>query len=344
MRASPHGGDRTARILVVVGAFFLLCGTVAAQPAPGSDSRLLLIDLSDEAVRSVSFDWTDYSGDVDLQKACEAGPEGAQKIKECIACSIPKHSTRWISRRASELQVFVLFNGFDDTLPKIVFAEVKRRSRLASDLATAMKLAKAIVGKTEAAIPRAPALRCASKTYALQHDRANLKVTAEVPDVAASDDGEGVVRSAAVTLITGSAEHLFLSADLPTRRLNDVKLTDGGLEPTTKPTRFFIGLNYAVGDLDDDRPRSAGRTLLGNLVGRVMFEASSTPFDSFGVALALRGSYLKSVGIDFNTVSPFAGYIWTRPEPDDANTLTGTLQFGFSFNLDKALGWVQDDQ
>ncbi len=232
--------------------------------------------------------------------------------------------------------MFVLFIGGDAGEPKVGFVETKRRSRLATDLGTLLKLGPKLLQES------GPTLRCASKVYRLQHDRATLKVTAEMPVIPAVEPPQ--VRSAAMTLLTGSAEHLFLSADLPVRSLNDVKLgDDGGLEPTTKPTRFFIGLNYGFGDLDDDRPRSWGRTLRDNVVVRVMFEASSSPLDSVGVALALRGSYLSSVGIDFDVVSPFVGYVWTKPEDTTIDEVTGTVQFGFSFNLDKALSWVQEE-
>ncbi len=319
-------------------ATMLLVAAPAAAQTMAADARVLLIDLSDEDARIVSLDFRDLALDFDLQDQCvNGGEEGARKIKECVACAIPQHSTRWISHRGSELHVFVLFMSQDDTQPKVTFVETKRRSRLATDFGTLFKLGQKLL--VERAGPR---LRCAAKVYALQHDRATLKVTAEMPVPPAPPAEAPRVRSAAMTLITGSPEHLFLSADLPIRRLNDVKFSDGTLEPTTTPTRFFIGLNYSIGDLDDDRPRSFGRTLRDNLVARVMFEASSTPFDSFGVALALRGSYLSSFGIDFDVVSPFVGYVWTRPEDTEIDELTGTVQFGFSFNLNKALSWVQD--
>ena len=45
----------------------------------------------------------------------------------------------------------------------------------------------------------------------------------------------------------------------------------------------------------------------------------------------------------FDVVSPFVGYVWTKPEDAATDEVTGTVQFGFSFNLDKALSWVQEE-
>lgn len=334
-------------------ALLVTCATLAAVPcvsAQPADSRLVFIDLSGDLVRTVSFDWSEFDGGFDLDKACEADP---QKIKDCMTCNFEKHSTRWISRQGSAIQAFVLFNEAT-TLPTISFKENKRESQLATDFATLMKVGKAIADRKE--IDLVP-LRCATQTYRLRHTRANLDVSAEIaaPTVveAANAGTTPPKRSAKLTLTTGPKEHWFLSADVPVRRLKDVKLGDGGgIEPTETPTKFFVGLNYAIGDLFDDRPRGSLRALTDNLVGRVMFEASKTPLESLGIALALRGNYLSSMGLDFNVVSPFVGYVWTRPDPDEATPAIGeppakfarTLQFGFSFNLTKALGWLQSDK
>jgi hypothetical protein len=78
-------------------------------------------------------------------------------------------------------------------------------------------------------------------------------------------------------------------------------------------------------------------------------KASGRPQDSYGVALGLRGNYLKKWGIDFDLVSPFVAYVSTREVPENSELLPsnevrhGSVVAGLSLNLDTALSWLKNE-
>lgn len=322
-------------------AFFVLCAHVAA-----ASDRILLVDLTQETPVVVSTPASSTDVPKNIGDACE-GHDGHSpaEIQSVMMCLRPSSSLRWISKRGDTLSVYVLYTG---TRPTIRFAEPSRKSRIATDLEALMKLAARVAFAPEAG-GGAP-LSCTSATHMLERQRANLAVdtqqNARPAGVVLEGGGAPAPNStpaAKATLVTGPAEHFFLAADLPFRRFKDVKLDDSThtFQPVTKPTRLFVSVAYALGDLLSDEGKESW---MDGVVVKSLFLAAKTPLESFGVALGYRGTKFSSVGFSFDTVSPFVAYMWTRSEaagPDATAKLTSTVQAGFSFNLDAALGWTK---
>jgi hypothetical protein len=213
------------------------------------------------------------------------------------------------------------------------------------------------------------------QVYTLRRSRANLAVTGTVArpprQPAPAAGGAPATQAAApapaaaakpaddntasVTLVTGPAEHLFLSANAGATDASALKYDDdtNSLQPRETPTGFFIGINYSFGDILTD-PTEAGGTWLSNFfsgmyVGGAL-QGSRRPFDQAGVHLGFRNNplpFLRDV-LDFETVSPYVGLVWTKNDQvDSSGNLLGDrrygrreLVWGVSLNLDKALGWV----
>jgi hypothetical protein len=159
-----------------------------------------------------------------------------------------------------------------------------------------------------------------------------------------SSQARAPIQVLAATLLTGPAEHWFLSTDVAVNGSDaaDVSIDDDG-KPVVgeKPTRFHIGANYLIGDLVDPSRRS----FIQNVYLKAMITASSRPLDSYGVALGLRGSFLKNLNINLDLLSPWIGYTWTKADDVDGEATSRerrakTLRYGVGLNLDKALDWI----
>ena len=165
---------------------------------------------------------------------------------------------------------------------------------------------------------------------------------AEPPDVSGAD-----IDPLTTSLVTGPAEHFFLSADAALTQIRQVKYNSESksFETEKKPTEFLVGTNYQIGDLlsDDDRNFFRGLYL------SFLVEASKRPFNQIGAAIGFRNNlpYLDSY-VSLRTVSPYIGYSWVRNDEADGNqsgdikSRYGKPQLigGLSFNLDKALNWL----
>jgi hypothetical protein len=168
--------------------------------------------------------------------------------------------------------------------------------------------------------------------------------------------------SAEITLITGPSEHLFLSANAGSTSASQLKYDEESrsLQPRETPTGFLIGINYSVGDIltEPDSVGTWSREHLGYFLQGLYFggaiQGSRRPFDQAGAILGFRYNpipFLNRV-VDFETVSPFVGAVWTKHDRvDDAGNRLGDRKYGsgdfvwgVSLNLDKALGWVGGGQ
>jgi hypothetical protein len=172
------------------------------------------------------------------------------------------------------------------------------------------------------------------------------------PRQGATTGGERSAQDKALkaSLVTGPAEHWFLSADVPLNRASKLAVKEGTneVELADEPSKFYVGLDFLIGDLlTADRPRILGFLPLNDLVLKGMITASSKPLESLGVGLGLRGQYLKRFGVDFEVFTPWVGYTFTKQDETKNQEVQRNagrnreVRFGVGLNLDKALGWVQ---
>jgi len=141
-------------------------------------------------------------------------------------------------------------------------------------------------------------------------------------------------------IVTGPAEHWFLSADLPILKLSKVKFTgnEGSIEPKETPKVFYLGVNWMIGDVLKERLH-----LLKNFFIKGMVKFDKKPLDSYGFGIGYRFPAVRVLGLDMSAFSVFMSWLWTKEETEDKKTgLTKRqMQLGFGFNLDKALSWIK---
>lgn len=262
------------------------------------------------------------------------------------------NSTRWISGKGDSLYIYVLRPV--NRKAKLDFAEERRKSRVEADLITLAQVGQKISGIGVLGDEPDPVRGSFSLSrYALTRLRANFGITSTLDSVAPSgrqakdDTPPTILRT---TLITGPAEHLFLSANAAMTQARQVKYVESGrtLEPDRKPSEFLIGFNYSVGDLfEEDETASMGSFMRGMYLG-FLVEASKRPFNQIsGVVGFRRNLPLLDRYLSFNTVSPYAGLVWLRNDRretagSEIRSSYGRRDFiwGLSLNLDKALSWV----
>lgn len=233
------------------------------------------------------------------------------------------------------------------TVSDVQFKEEKRQTRFIEDLSKILK-------KTEGAA--APCLDHTRKeyAYALTETRARVTLTAKKAD--ASDAGT-------LTIVTGPPEHLFVSLDLPVSNRKTLKYDtkSGTLQPSDSNPQLYWAVDYQFGDVFGvsdstfEVPDSNGvlnivkASVIDRLNLKVLFQASSKPLNSIGLALgySLPPIETKTFNLNLSSLSIFAGYFWTKQD-----TVTGVLvktndsyghswRVGVSYSLDDALKWVK---
>ena len=134
------------------------------------------------------------------------------------------------------------------------------------------------------------------------------------------------------SLIAGPEEHWSLSADLP---INNIKQLTYDSKTSTivekdKPTSFYLGVNYKLGDAYTNYDYFDWR----NLSGKILFKASSSPNDSMGAG----------IGYSLNFVDVFVARVWTKNDVNTGLSSLGTTPsniYGISFNVSKGISWLK---
>jgi hypothetical protein len=253
--------------------------------------------------------------DAEISQAREAFlKELKNKYKKALA-------QRWLSRKNDNLEVYVFHTG---KKAEIKIEEKKRKTRIAQDISILTKLIVSDITKAEMFISMV------DRQYRLGKQYGTLLVTAAL-------DKE---KEEKMEIITGPAEHWFLSADLIVLKLSKVKFvgSQGTIEPRETPKVFYLGINWMIGDILKER-----QNLLKNFFVKGMLKFSKKPFDSYGFGIGYRFPKVKVLGIDISSFSVFGSWLWTKEQVEDkTKELTKRqIQFGISFNLDKAMGWVK---
>jgi len=228
----------------------------------------------------------------------------------------------------------------------VKFKEEKRETRFVEDLTEILKQKE----------NGAPCLDTNRKeyTYALTETRARVTLTAKAADN--SDVGT-------LTVVTGPPEHLFVSLDLPVSNRKTLKYDSksGTLQPSSSNPQLYWAVDYQFGDLFGvsdstfEVPDNNGAlhlmkaSIFDRLNFKVLFQASSKPLNSFGVALgySLPPIETQTFHLNLSSLSIFAGYFWTKQDTitnglvktDD--TYEHSWRIGVSYSLDDALKFVK---
>jgi hypothetical protein len=263
-----------------------------------------------------------------------------------LTASVATTSTRWISSRGSRLIVYAVYDGKTQAAPRVSIKEEARKTQLSQDLATLLKIVKKISGLETLRRDRSPsALRAHRTEYLLTRVRSQLTVAGEAVLLDPKESSGQPNAVGQVVLLTGPAEHFFLSADLPITKASQLKYDNERhqLVNRDEPSTFYVGLDYILGDLLSDR-----RPVMGGIVLKGLLKIAKQPLDSYGAAIGYRFTTLKTAGFELDGFSPFVGYIWTKEDeltdagaPQRESHYRGSVRAGISLNLDKALDWVK---
>ncbi len=252
---------------------------------------------------------------------------------------------RFLSHKADELRVvYVEWQAGTCALSEDVVFHVEETSRKTA-LATGISaVVKTILDKQSmwAAVQPQPLQLCFT---AFKQVLINDRATAEVSVSFKSSPDE----KASKQLITGPAEHWFLSGDAIVKGAKELKYDPDkkAIFSRDKPEQLYLGINWMVGDVYSRYDRlSTQRAVL-----KLMILPSRHPFDSVGVGVAYR--FADGV-IDFESgLKPtggfmvFAGHFWTKNDTVDASGNTTqdgrsrSWRIGVSYGLDSLLGWVK---
>lgn len=213
----------------------------------------------------------------------------------------------------------------------VTIEESRRKSRIEEDVAKVFEYAKGQAKAFEiSAVVEVPEPQCV--TYKSAYKRSTISVQGSIP-VQWRSNGEPkllINRS----LMAGPKEHWSLSADLPI--INVKQLTydsnTASVVEKDKPTSFYVGVNFKVGDVYTNYDYWD----LNNLSGKFLFKASSSPNDSMGVGF----------GYSFKFVELFYARVWTRDDVSTGKTNLGTTPsniYGISLNISKGISWLQGD-
>ena len=173
---------------------------------------------------------------------------------------------RWLSKKNDNLEVYVFHTG---KKAEIKIEEKKRKTRIAQDISILTKLIVSDITKAEMFISMV------DRQYRLGKQYGSLLVTVVL-------DKE---KEEKMEIITGPAEHWFLSADLIVLKLSKVKFvsSQGAIEPRETPKVFYLGVNWMIGDILKER-----QNLLKNFFVKGMLKFSKKPFDSYGFGIGYR--------------------------------------------------------
>lgn len=301
-----------------------------------------------------------------LDSLCPSPIDPATQVDEAVGAlkkiesDLAKATThRWISGKSDRVLVYVFHEK--EQKAKITFAESTRASRIATDLTTLIGILPDFAGRA-----LAPQFAVTTKVYALELNRGTLAVSAALSAAknpsTATDGNAGPTPKPApakpesgadvlgVSLITGPREHLFLSADAGITSAKQISYDDNtrSLGPAKAPKEFFIGGNYALGDLYQDAGSNWARLRKSLFIGALL-EGSSQPFNQVGAVLGFRYLPFVTDFLAFDSVSPYAGIVWVQDESLEGAGAQqvvrrhygqGHAVFGLSLNLSKASGWI----
>ena len=393
------------RTLQAVLFLWIMASPLASQDSALPDVVVIFDFVGGPGIRknpSYAFAVREGRDDADLLgqlRNAASNPANAADLLEAIRVDrTAATDLRAFSRRGDIVEVFA-FHRSPSTV-NFDFDEVRRSTRLATDMGALIRVA-ALVLQRQAALdtPQDPTLRVSSEQYLLTEPRATVTVKATLQRPEADDPrrpapvqcappqqagGEGsnpgviacVVmpgstpsqgartdstasgttrnqpNSPTVTLTTGPSEHFFLSANAGAAAISRLSYDKDSesLQPAEAPTSFFVGVNYALGDLYLEPERRLDKVIMSGLYVGAMVEASRRPMDQVAIVGGLRRNPISFLApfLSFDIVSPFAGVLWARSDQiDDEGNVTrggrygkGQFVWGANLNLGRAVDWL----
>lgn len=336
-------------VRITLKAYLWLLGLFLASAPAIADSKIVILDLTvrEGTAANRTYAFTHPNKDLSnlLESFSSSHPNVTKtdegRLFQALKDNAGQTETRWIISKGESFLVYALYNANSQNTPAISFKEESRSTQLENDLSTLANLVKKISGITSfSGDDLSPSTIRAYRTeYVVQRQRALLTITGTVKSIqtGATEDKT----SAELAITTGPIEHLFLSADLPVLKADQLKYDSSTrtLDSKAQPSSFLVGIDYSIGDVLSSRHEA----FKDGLILKAMIKASKSPLDSFGFALGYRAKDIKFLGATLDTFSPFVGYIFSLEDKAGGKQTSyrGRFQVGISFNLDKALSWIK---
>ena len=167
--------------------------------------------------------------------------------------------------------------------------------------------------------------------------------------VVKTTDPEEAKNPVAFRVITGPAEHWFLSGDVLAKGASQLKydFDTRAITHKDKPDQIYLGVNYMFGDVYGTLPGLDARRVVLKLVATPNKQLNSVGL-GFGYRLPSKFSFntSKTDSVDHSGVVIFVARLWTKGEGvsgttvvDDNHRLAST-RVGISYSIGTALAWL----
>jgi len=214
-----------------------------------------------------------------------------------------------------------------DRTKKVFIEEEPRTSKISKDLMTLVKLGTTMINLPQSLsfIPKSSNFK--SKKECIYYKQSFKRASVGLATI---DDNNN---STIYNFKVGKMEHLYLTADMPITNIKELSYdkNSNSFHETEQPASFYVGLNYKIGDIFLDYPISK---FYNNLSLKGLMKFSNKPTKSIGMGIG----YNLSKGVEI-----FIAKIWTDNKNISTENIgrTKTIVYGISFNLSRALEWVQ---
>jgi len=305
---------------------------------------------ADEASNDVViFDLTTKSGNVFAgQSSCFSFMKGLNEMRGPNAPLLNKldlgkakecNTNRLFTEKGGLIPVKVYYNAAtkEGVIPKDVndmITEKDRVTKIVLDLRSAIQ-----TGSREQANEAKPDNKASSflgnkapapksvGEYIQEYERSTITVSMDYPS-----NKDGVLKK---EIISGSIEHMYLSADMPLTNVKQLKYdskTSKVIE-REKPASFYIGVNYKLGDVFINYDTWD----LKNLSIKGLLSGSSRPSESMGLGLGYQ------FNIEGVSLEAFVARVWTADDDSAGGAGVGRTPsnvVGISFDVGKAASWL----
>lgn len=246
---------------------------------------------------------------------------------EGLSCTSARH----IRKSPTWIDVFVLYKKSDKT-PKIKVDEKKKYSRFKDDLRVFLTVAQAIEERGNQPFrstgQEKVGYELVHERYRQKHKRADITI-----DISVEEDTLMTLSN-----ISGPEEHWFISSDILLGSASELKYDTESktLVSKDKPSDFYIGFNYMLGDLFMKEQHWSKRIFL-----KSMIKADRHPLESYGIGIGYRPEGLDSTSF-------FLAYVVSKEDKIVDGTLRENsgrneeIRLGISLNIDSALKWLED--
>jgi hypothetical protein len=156
--------------------------------------------------------------------------------------------------------------------------------------------------------------------YVQSYERATVEVKATIT-VDKSD------KKVSGTFIAGPEENLYLSFDMPVTDVKQLSFDSGSIVEKEKPSSFYLGLNWQIGDIFTDYDKK--KDFYKKISLKAMFSIGESLNDSRGFGL----SY------EFKYADIFVAKVRTKSDDSNLDEKESTI-YGISFPIGKRMSWL----